>query len=100
MGAEDFPSQKIGGPGMYFPVFGLLCGPIQGFLHSIEQFPAHNSLMRITNDRPFIGAGPDLFVVDDLGDALHKIAGINFCPENFGNRARLPIPISDQILMG
>ena len=56
--------------------------------------------MRITNDRPFIGAGPDLFVVDDLGDALHKIAGINACPENFGNRARLPIPISDQILMG
>ena len=56
--------------------------------------------MRITNDRPFIGAGPDLFVVNDLGNALHKIAGINFCPENFGNRARLPISISDQILMG
>ena len=26
VGAENFPSQKIGGPGMYFPVFGLLCG--------------------------------------------------------------------------
>ena len=28
VGAENFPSQKIGGPGMYFPVFGLLCGTV------------------------------------------------------------------------
>ena len=27
VGAEDFSSQKIRGPGMYFPVFGLQPGP-------------------------------------------------------------------------
>ena len=28
VGAKDFPSQKIGGPGMYFPVLGLLCSMV------------------------------------------------------------------------
>ena len=100
VGAEDFSSQKIRGPGMYFPVFGLLCSLVQCFLNSGKQLPADDGFMGAAYRCPFIGAGSDLLVVNDFRYPLHQIAGINFCTENFGNGAGLPMPIAHQILMG
>ena len=85
---------------MYLPVFGLLCGLVQCFLNSGKQLPADDGFMGAAHCCPFICAGSDLLMVNDFGNPLHQIAGINLCAENLGNGAGLPMPVSHQILMG
>ena len=85
---------------MYLPVFCLLCSLVQCFLNSGKQFSADDSFMGASYCCPFIGAGSDLFVVNDFRYLLHQITGINLCAENFGYGAGLPMPIAYQIFMG